>query len=78
MTREEYMITTGKSISEDIAEVIILDEMPYDHEFYYCRDSDGVETREYCHATGIMIRFTDNSAWWNEYKDSEGGLHYGR
>lgn len=43
-----------------------LNEMPFDKVF------DGVN----CHATGYEV--FDNGEWWNEYEDSEGGLHYGR
>lgn len=56
-----------------------LDEMPFDKVF---ETKNGNE--EFCHATGWEVNFEDPAApdfwqwWYNEYKDSEGNLYYGR
>lgn len=54
-----------------------LETMPYDHTF----NVDGNE--ELCHATGREVCFAGDDPgipgnWWNEYKDRNGCLHYGR
>ena len=54
-----------------------LDEMPFDKMFHV----NGTE--ELCHATGREVCFDEANPqelgnWWEEYEDSEGGLHYGR
>lgn len=43
---------------------------PYDKAF----EVDGHE--QLCHATGYEVMI--DGELWNEYEDSEGGLHYGR
>lgn len=50
-----------------------LEEMPFDRTFVI--DESGRE--ESCHATGYEVSF-DGVDFWNEYEDSNGGLHYGR
>lgn len=51
-----------------------LEHMPFDMMF-----DIGGGRRELCHATGIEVEFDYLPGdWWNEYVDSEGGLHYGR
>ena len=53
-----------------------LKEMPFDKVF---KTESG--NKEFCHATGYEVceGNPDNIAdWWNEYKDSEGNLYYGR
>lgn len=54
---------------------IKLETMPFDKVF------DTGNGKELCHATGYEVCFEvpdDASAWWNEFQDSEGNLHYGR
>ena len=41
--------------------------------------SDKRFNNELCHHTGrVMVEGSATSDVWNEYKDSEGELHYGR
>lgn len=52
-----------------------LDSMPFDKVFTV----DGNE--QFCHATGYEVcegNPDDPADWWNEYIDSEGGIHLGR
>ena len=49
----------------------ILEEMPFDKAFI---TDNGNE--ELCHATGKEVLI--DGQWWNEYRDNDGNLHYGR
>ena len=52
-----------------------LEEMPFDKRF------EVEMTGELCHATGyeVCVGDPENPAdWWNEYIDSDGGIHLGR
>jgi len=60
----------ASEIEDEIIERMQLDEMPFDHRF----------NGKNCHSTGYMVHMvnTYHDEWWNEYKDGQGNVYYGR
>ena len=50
-----------------------LEEMPFAKAFY---TENGNE--ELCNSIGYEEYDSSNDCWWNEYRDSQGNLYYGR